>query len=177
MSNGLRKVRRAGVFVLAACTLGGSATAQGVPPSEPASSPRLRFEAANPRSIEFYVPVVTMEQIKAAGTFLQGYRVQVYANGTIVYDGLADVKTSGEIRDHVAPDAVQAVLRGFRDYRFWQIPEHQFGSSSVHSWPTLVFTVREGTRSKTVYLAGQDQGLMLRKLVEDLVESHRWRCP
>jgi hypothetical protein len=165
------------VSVLAVSTFAGGAVAQDAAPSIPTPSPRIQFETPDARRINFYVPVVTMEQIKAPGTFLQGYRIQIYANGTFVYQGISDVKTLGEVREHVPSEAVQALQNAFREYKFWQVPEYQFGSAGVYWWPMLVFTVREGIRSKTVYFAGQDHGLMLWKLVEDLVQSKRWRCP
>jgi Domain of unknown function (DUF6438) len=131
----------------------------------------------DPSTVDFFVPVITMEQVYSGQTKLQGYRIQIFKDGRGVYHGLKNVQTLGEVRFDIEPQAVQQILDDFRKYKFWDIPADQYGVPKAFAPLALIFTAREGDKTKTVRFSGQDHGGMLVKVIDDQVMSRRWRCP
>lgn len=140
--------------------------------------PAIDRHVRTDRTVDQLVPVVTVEQLSTFHTVLQGYRLQIFRDGAVLYHGHKDVKTLGEVRFYIKPEQVNKIIEDFRRSMFWMVPEDQYGllDGAVDA-PKRVFTVRDGTNSRTVRFASQNQGVFLLKIVEDEVNTARWRCP
>lgn len=127
--------------------------------------------------VDHFIPVVIMEQFYSGSTQLQGYRLQIFKDGQGIYHGLKNVKTLGEVRFRITQEQVQKIQNEFRKYKFWEVPEDQYGLPKGFGVLTLQFTLRDGEKSKTVRFGGERLAGMLQFLVETEANSARWRCP
>ena len=59
--------------------------------STPAQS--LEQNVLDEQTVDFFIPVITLEQFYSGQTRLQGYRIQIYKDGRGIYHGLQNVKT------------------------------------------------------------------------------------
>jgi hypothetical protein len=185
MMNSLHRNLRAALFRSAHCflaaaraltvlTISLAAFAQPV-----GQSTDVEAKQKSARIKDRFVPVVTMEQISAYNTLLQGYRIQVFSDGAVIYDGMKNVKTLGRQRYDIAPERVEKILKGLATYKFWSVPADQYGlnASAEPDAVTHVFTVRIGDKERTVRFGSRTHGLLFKKLIEDEVDSSRFRCP
>lgn len=132
---------------------------------------------ADAAAADFYVPVITFEQIYALSARRQGYRIQIFRDGRAIYHGTRNVKTLGEVYFDIKSEQVTKILEAFERFKFGKVPENLFGTPRSFAPLMLVFSVRQGDDFKTVRLSGYSLGGMLLKVLEDEVMSARWRCP
>lgn len=165
--------------LLVSATLSVLAQSDPANPAPAASSPakKLDLYVLTEETVDLNIPVITMEQHYSGQTRLQGYRIQIFKNGSGVYHGLKNVKTLGEVRFNFKPEQVQKILDEFERFKFWRVPEDQYGVPAIHAPLALTFTLRDKTKTKTVRFSGQNHGGMLLKVIDDEVYSSRWRCP
>ncbi len=143
--------------------------------STPAQS--LEQNVLDEQTVDFFIPVITLEQFYSGQTRLQGYRIQIYKDGRGIYHGLKNVKTIGEVRFNIEREQVQKIFAEFEKYKFWRVPEDQYGIPKGFAPLSLSFTLRIGSASRTVRFSGQNHGGMLQKVIENEVRSAQWRCP
>lgn len=146
-------------------------------PSAGPAAPRSEVMDRDEQSTDSFVPVITMEQFYSGATRLQGYRVQIFKDGRGIYHGLRNVKTLGEVRFDLRPEQVEKILGEFEKFKFWRVPESQYGVPRGRAQLNLAFTLRSDDTSKTVRFGGQNHGVMLQKVIDDQVHSEQWRCP
>ena len=127
--------------------------------------------------VDAYVPVITMEQLGDSQNNLQGYRIQIFKDGRAIYQGWREVRTLGEVNFHIAPEQVQTIQAEFARYKFWEVPEDQYGLPRGLGSQGWLFTLRDERSTKTVRASGSGYIAVLRKIIEDAAKTDRWRCP
>lgn len=158
---------------IAFCGVIAASVASGqIPPSRP-----LDPYARDAALVDSYVPVITMEQLGDSQNKLQGYRIQIFKDGRVIYQGWREVRTLGEMNFYISPEQVQEIQIEFAKYKFWNVPEDQYGLPRGLGGQGWLFTLRDGKRTKTVRASGSGHIAVLRKIIEDRVKSNRWRCP
>lgn len=137
----------------------------------------LNLPKPDPRAVDFFIPVITMEQFYAPYAKFQGYRIQIFKDGRGIYHGLKNVKTLGEIRFQLKLEEVVEILKEFDRFMFWRVPENQYGLSGGFGVMPWEFTVRDKGNSKTIRFSSQSQAFALQQAIEARVSSEKWRCP
>ncbi|RYH67599.1 MAG: hypothetical protein EON54_04060 [Alcaligenaceae bacterium] len=64
------------------------------------------------------VPLITVEQVGDRQNLLQGYRVQLFKSGKIIYHGFREVKIIGEVVNTIDQEKIRLVLDEFDKYKF-----------------------------------------------------------
>lgn len=152
----------------------------GMPaPAATASSPARPFDpyVRDASVVDHFIPVITMEQFYSGPTQLQGYRIQIFKDGQSIYHGPKNVKTLGEVRFRITREQVQKIQGEFKKYKFWEVPEDQYGLPKGFGVFVLRFTLRDEARTRTVRFGGQPHAVMLLHVIETEVNSAKWRCP
>lgn len=129
------------------------------------------------QTIDHYVPVVSMEQTGPLLGRLQAYRVQLFRDGRVIYQGFRDVATLGERQHVVNASEVESLLVKIGGLAFWEAPENQYGVPRSLSPMGWVFTVRSGDTTKTLRIDGRSFSMALLRQVEGVAKTDRWRCP
>jgi hypothetical protein len=85
------------------------------------------------------------------------YRLVIFADGTVIYEGRYFVHRSGLIKSGVSPDVLNKLIGDLEAGGFFQLEDNYgFGSSKDHcdsidgGGPTAILTVSNQGRSKTI---------------------------
>lgn len=124
-----------------------------------------------------YLPSIEMEQFGLTQTRSQGYRIRIFDDGRVIYDGLKSVKNFGEIISRVSPEQVAKIKSKFAELKFWKIPENQYGIPKGIATLDREFTLRRGLIEKKIRFSGRGLSYMFKKIIEEEVNSAQWRCP
>lgn len=104
------------------------------------------------------VPADTVITLQRGGCELRCavYKVVVFADGTVIYDGQYYVRKTGVVRDKVAVERIKALVEEFRAAGFFGL-EDDYGrankdrcSSMRSDGPIAITTVVSGGKSKAV---------------------------
>jgi hypothetical protein len=84
------------------------------------------------------------------------YRVMIFADGTVIYDGQHFVRRAGLIRSGVSPEVLAALLKEFESAGFFDMETNYGYGGTDHcdkidgDGPAAILSVSSGGRSKTI---------------------------
>ena len=86
------------------------------------------------------------------------YSARIYADGTVVYVGVAGVKEMGERRHKISQEAIQALIKEFQRLDYWSLKESyeadEQGRSSTDQQITTTSICLDGNRKQVVNIYG-----------------------
>lgn len=96
--------------------------------------------------------LITIERGACFGT-CPIYSAQIYADGTVVYVGKDNVKTTGERRFKISQDRIQALIKEFERIDYWSLKdkyETDENGMSVTDMPTTTTSICLNGKKKRV---------------------------
>lgn len=106
------------------------------------------------------------------------YTLQVYGDGSVTYKSEARAAVQGTHTDHISTDAVQKLLRAFRDADFFSLDNVY--SMAVTDVPSYFVGIKTGADSKSIEdYEGLEVGMPdsvrdLQDATDEVAESSRW---
>jgi hypothetical protein len=136
------------------------------------TTPLSRRVAVQPQQ-ERQPVMLTLERTACFG-FCPIYKLTVYGNGKVVYEGKRFVKVAGTRTTTISQPAVKKLLAEFQQLQYFQLPDSYTGGHT--DAPSAITSLTMGKRQKTVnhYLASPDAPAKLTALENkiDAVVGH-----
>jgi len=119
-------------------------------------------------------PVITLEKTPCFGT-CEAYKMQVFANGLVKFNGSSNHPMIGNYVSHIEKDSLAILISVFRDAQFFNFKDEYTSNDS--DLPTVYVSFRDQGKKKTVkdYYKAPSQLKDLEKKVEQLVTSLKWK--
>lgn len=127
--------------------------------------------------------LVTLERRPCYGR-CPTYRLSIAGDGSVVFDGRANVDSSRRVVSRVSPDSVSTLVRLMEARNFMALPDsYAYGLKGCEPYytdaPLVITSLVSGGRSKTVE---HDQGCsgapawltMLENRIDEIAQSWRW---
>lgn len=114
-------------------------------------------------------PVITLERTACFGT-CPVYRVEIYADGRVVYNGERFVTTTGEQTYSIDPETVQQLVDGFQaaGYFGWN---DEYTDMHVTDMPTITTSVtRDGETKQITRYAGDSSAPQALSFLENWID-------
>lgn len=145
----------------------------------------------SPKAAMAELPIVSLEKrtLRSMTNLGQEYRIDIYRDLTVVFNGFANTRIKGEARGRVSQDRLIKILSGFSDIRFLEL-------DPVYGWErrksdqpvvesetlfTLTFRFREANHTvqvSSVVPTGTPPGIyLLIDRIKQASGSRQWACP
>ena len=131
------------------------------------------------------LPVITLERTICFG-MCPAYKVSIYGDGLVLYDGKEFVKTKGDADGRITKDEVQQLVREFEKIDYLKLAD-DYGSDdktcpeSSTDYPSATTSLNWNGKQKTVrhYLGCRglpvlDQLRALEDKIDEVVNTKRW---
>ena len=161
----------AAIVVLAGCRLG----TRGSVEDQPARADTGRAQGT--------LTLVTLERRPCYGT-CSTYMISIAGDGSVVFDGRANVDSARRVNSHVNPDSVSALVRLVEARNFFALPDrYAYGVPGCEPYyfdaSIVITSLSIGGRTKRVE---HDQGCsgapasltMLENRIDEISQSWRW---
>lgn len=119
-------------------------------------------------------PVIILEKTPCFGT-CEAYKMQIFANGLVKFNGLSNHRMIGNYVSHIKKDDLTVLINEFRDAQFFNFKDEYTSNDS--DLPTIYLSFRDQGQEKTVkdYYKAPSQLKDLEKKVEQLVTTLKWK--
>ena len=130
------------------------------------------------------LPVITLERTTCFGT-CPAYKVSIYGDGLVIYEGREFVKTKGDADGRITKDQVQQLVREFEKIGYVKLEdEYSMDKNCPQGWtdaPTAITTLSQNDKTKKVVhyqgcrgLPALDQLTALEDKIDEVVNTKRW---
>lgn len=131
------------------------------------------------------VPVITLERTSCYGT-CPVYKLTIYDDGTVEYEGLEFVKKTGKAQGQITKDALEDLIREFEEIDYFKLDDNYGGQGKncPELWtdhPTVVTSLNWKDRKKSVShyhgcrgTAVLEQLTKLENKIDEVVNTNRW---
>lgn len=131
------------------------------------------------------VPVITLERTACYGT-CPVYKLTIYDDGTVEYEGLEFVKKTGKAQGQITKDALEDLIREFERIDYFKLDDNYggHGKNCPELWtdhPTVVTSLNWKDKKKTVsHYHGcrgttvLEQLTKLENKIDQVVDTNRW---
>jgi hypothetical protein len=136
-------------------------------------------------SLAAAVPVITLERTACFGT-CPVYKLEIFADGKVVYEGKDFVKRKGKLQGRITKAAVQQLVREFNRINYFSLDDEYIseGPNCPEWWtdsPSAVTSINWKGRKKTIrHYHGcrgakvLDQLTALETKIDQLANTKRW---
>jgi len=125
-------------------------------------------------------PVVSLERFRDC-LACSAYRIDLYANGRIVYEGYDFVKVTGRQLGQTSPDKVALVVDAVRDMGFMTLKDHFIEQSRPVQGKTRITVSLDGQTKSTVFAYSRAEVnvrlISLARLIDEVTAAKQWVCP
>lgn len=137
--------------------------------------PSSRRVAVQPQQVRQPV-ILTLERTACFGACPM-YKLTVYGNGKVVYEGKRFVKVTGTHTTTISQSAVRKLVAEFQRLQYFQLPDSYTGGHT--DAPSAITSLSMGKQQKTVnhYLASPNAPAKLTALenkIDVVVNSNQW---
>lgn len=170
----------AGALLLCCGATGNAQSPAATPPAQPV--PQSTPESGK----------VVVELSRGAGYWdmAPAYRLLIYADGSVAYIGIKNVKTKGLAKGRISPEDLQRLVREFEKIDYFSLLDEYSdkGGCPFFMWdgPNATTSLKLGNKEKAVFhdsgcyedhrsLAFFPRGLTrLENLIDEIVKSEQW---
>lgn len=136
-------------------------------------------------SLAAAVPVITLERTPCFGT-CPVYKLEIFADGKVVYEGKDFVKRKGTVQGRITKAAVQQLVREFNRINYLRLDDEYIseGPNCPEWWtdsPSAVTSINWKGRQKTIrHYHGcrgakvLDQLTALEQKIDQVAKTRRW---
>ena len=120
--------------------------------------------------------VVTLQRGQCFG-ICPVYNVTIYGNGTVVYEGIANVNTTGIRMSNISEYHVRQVLSEFKNINYFSLNETEIASHIVYDAPLFTTSLSINGKTQTIhhYETADPQALTgLENTIDEIVNSSQW---
>jgi hypothetical protein len=127
--------------------------------------------------------LITMERTACFGTCPM-YKLSIYGDGRVVFEGEEYVKQKGRIESSITLDKVQKLLKEFKQIKYFDLKSQYTDKDCPQIWtdnPAAITSLRLNGKTKTVNHYYGCQGLEileklteLEKKIDDTVDVDQW---
>jgi hypothetical protein len=115
--------------------------------------------------------VITIERTSCFGD-CPVYSAQIYADGSVVYEGKSNVKETGERRFKISQDRIQQLFKEFEQVDYFSLKDKYDADENGMSWTDLPTTTTsvclDGRKKRVVNYYGAPKKLLA---LEDKIDS------
>ncbi len=120
--------------------------------------------------------VITLERSACFG-FCPMYKLTIYGNGKVVYEGIEYVKVKGKRTGRISPAAFRRLMNEFQRAQYFDLADSYSGGPTDAAY--VITSLKIGDKTKTVnhYLASPDAPSKLTELekkIDGAVKVQRW---
>ena len=117
--------------------------------------------------------VITLERTRCFGT-CPVYRLTIYGDGKVVYQGEDFVKVKGTQTAHMVREKVEGLVNEFDKVRFFSLQDRYTGS--VTDLPTTITSITIHGKTKTVrnYFGAPKELIALEEKIDETTHSKQW---
>ncbi len=99
---------------------------------------------------------ITYNHFACAGTPCPAFQVDVFGDGTVIYQGFQDVAVRGAYTYHIPRDELQAYIRDFRVSGYWQKPHAGAPTPSGGGCRVMLSSDHQTRRNACLDAVGED---------------------
>ncbi len=122
--------------------------------------------------------VITLERTLCLGT-CPAYKVTVYGDGRVIFEGQKHVKAKGRRTASISPRQVKQLISEFNTVNYFALKDRYFAPRSPTDYPSAITSITLNGRKKSVYhyLGDASAPQALTKLedqIDAIVNTNRW---
>jgi hypothetical protein len=105
------------------------------------------------------------------------YNLTIYGNGTVVYEGTANVNISGIQISNISGNEVRQLLSEFKKIDYFSLNESEIASRVVYDAPLFTTSLTLNGKTKTIkhYETAEPKELTeLENKIDEIVNSNQW---
>jgi hypothetical protein len=129
--------------------------------------------------------VITMANTVSAPLYSGSeYKLTIYANGTVVFDGIRHVKVAGQVTTTVPHERIQDLVKAFDQANFFSFRDYDCSwiAPCLSGQPTTILSITVNGRTKTVKHNHGDMSapqtlVELERKILETVNSDQWLPP
>ena len=131
------------------------------------------------------VPVITLERTACYGT-CPVYKLTIYDDGTVEYEGLEFVKKTGKAQGQITKDALEDLIREFEKIDYFKLGDsyRSEGKNCPEYWtdhPTAITSLNWQGKKKTIHhyhgcrgTTVLEQLTALENKIDEVVNTKQW---
>jgi len=120
--------------------------------------------------------VMTLQRSRCFG-ICPVYNLTIYGNGTVLYEGIANVNITGIQISNISENQIRQLLSEFRNIDYFSLNETEIASHVVYDAPvfTTSLTINEKTKTIRHYESADPAALTaLENTIDAVVNSGQW---
>jgi hypothetical protein len=105
------------------------------------------------------------------------YNVTIYGNGTVVYEGIANVNSTGIRISNISEYHVRQLLSEFRNINYFSLNDTEIASRVVYDAPLFTTSLSINGKTNTIhhYETADPQALtVIENTIDEIVNSSQW---
>jgi hypothetical protein len=120
--------------------------------------------------------VITLTRSRCFGV-CPTYNVTIYGNGTVLYEGIANVNSIGIQRSNISENQVRQLISEFKKIDYFSLNETDIASHVVYDAPLFTTSLSINGRIKTIHhYETADPPVLtdLENTIDEIVNSSQW---
>jgi (2Fe-2S) ferredoxin len=120
--------------------------------------------------------VITLTRSRCFGV-CPTYNVTIYGNGTVLYEGIANVNSIGIQRSNISENQVRQLISEFKKIDYFSLNETDIASHVVYDAPLFTTSLSINGRIKTIHHYETADPPVLTDLenkIDEIVNSSQW---
>jgi len=105
------------------------------------------------------------------------YNITIYGNGTVVYEGIANVNSTGMRVSNISESRVRYLLSEFRNIEYFSLNETEIASHVVYDAPLFTTSLIINGKTKTIHhyeTADPEALTVIENTIDETVNSSQW---
>jgi (2Fe-2S) ferredoxin len=120
--------------------------------------------------------VITLTRSRCFGV-CPTYNVTIYGNGTVLYEGIANVNSTGIQRSNISENQVRQLISEFKKIDYFSLNETDIASHVVYDAPLFTTSLSINGKIKTIHhYETADPPVLtdLENTIDEIVNSSQW---
>jgi len=120
--------------------------------------------------------VITLTRSRCFG-LCPTYNITIYGNGTVLYEGIANVNTTGIRISNISENHVRQLLSEFKNVDYFSFNETDIASHVVYDAPFVTTSLTINGKTKTIHhyeTADPKTLTALENTIDEFVNSSQW---
>ena len=126
-----------------------------------------------PKPTEFKDVIITLERTACYG-FCPAYKLTIYGDGKIVYDGKYFVKTKGVQNSQIPTDKVKGLVDEFYKIDYFSLQDKYYAPVTDLPTTTTAITIDGKTKKVVNYYGAPEKLSELENIIDEITNSKKW---
>jgi len=105
------------------------------------------------------------------------YNLTIHGNGTVIYEGIANVNTTGIQISNISENTVKQLISEFKKINYFSLNETEIASHVVYDAPIFITSLTINGKTKTINHYETTEPKQLTELedkIDEIVNSSQW---